>query len=54
MIKLELVNPRTWKDGDILTIEVLEVIEERSGVWKIKVREVKEAPGGEPCQVIGH
>jgi len=42
VIKLVMVNPRKWKEGEILKVKVIRVIEQRSGVWELVLEETKE------------
>ncbi len=46
MIKLIVVHPRVWKEGEILTIKVLRVARQQAGVWELVIDEVKEANHG--------
>ena len=42
MIVLEVSNPREWKDGDVISLKILNISEIRPGVWRIKAEEVPQ------------
>lgn len=42
MIKLIVIPPRHWEEGEILKIKVIRVAQTQPGIWELVIEEVKE------------